>query len=213
MSTEAPVVLVTGGALRIGAEICRHLHRAGFRLALHFNRSELPAKALADEFNRARADSCALFGADLAQANAAQTLAGRVLDHFNQLDLLVNNASVYYKTPLQQSSEQDWDLLLAANLRAPWELCRQLAETLGHNAGAIVNILDAHADRGTPGYALYDMSKNGLQSLTRSLARELAPHVRVNAIAPGIILWPETRDEPLTTAQQDALLNTIPLCA
>lgn len=211
MSQERPVALVTGAAQRIGAEISRHLHRAGFQVALHFHRSDAQARALADEFNRDRAHSCEVFAADLSQTGAAKDLANRVLEQFQQLDLLVNNASLYYRTPLQQASEQDWEQLLSANLRAPWQLCRELGAALARQHGAIVNILDAQAERGTPGYALYDMSKNGLRSLTRSLARELAPLVRVNGVAPGMILWPETRDEPLSDSQKERLLKSIPL--
>ena len=214
MTDEAPtggLALVTGGALRIGAEICRTLHRAGFSIALHYRSSDTAARELAREFNESRADSCHLYRADLAQEADIAALCRSILDEHAGLDLLVNNASLYYRTGDDADEAHDWEQLIASNLRAPYQLIRQLQCALESRGGSVVNILDAHSGSAVPGYAVYDMTKNGLASLTRSLARELAPGVRVNGVAPGMILWPETRDKDLSDAEKQALLGDIPM--
>jgi pteridine reductase len=210
-SPQPPVALVTGGAQRIGAEICRRLHEAGYTLALHYRNSRDEAVQLAAAFNEQRPESCQIYGADLCEAIAVEQLCETVLADFGGLDLLVNNASLYYRTEAGSASPNDWNQLISGNLRAPFLLVRQLQEALTSRNGSIVNILDAHSHSAAPGYSVYDMTRSGLESLTRSLARELAPGVRVNGVAPGMILWPQTRDEPLGDAQQQALLDSIPM--
>jgi len=211
MTNQDPVALVTGAAHRIGAEICRQLHRAGYRIALHYFRSREAAEQLAGELNAHRADSCHLYGADLCDEVAVELLSSAVLADFGVIDLLVNNASLYFRTNPDSISPEDWAQLTTSNLRAPFLLVRYLQKSLAIRDGGVVNILDAHSLRAVPGYAVYDMTRSGLESLTRSQARELAPNVRVNAVAPGMILWPETRDAALTDEQKNTLLENIPM--
>lgn len=211
MSTDNPVALVTGGAHRIGAEICRTLHRIDYKLALHYHKSMDRAEELARELNAHRPDSCHIYGGDLCDEVAVELLSSAVLADFGGLDMLVNNASLYFRTPPDESNAKDWEQLTASNLRAPFLIVRYLQQALKERGGSVVNILDAHSHRAAPGYAVYDMTRSGLESLTRSLARELAPGVRVNGVAPGMILWPETRDASLSNEQKEALLELIPL--
>ncbi len=185
-----PVALVTGGAQRIGAAITRHLHARGYDLLIHYRRSRDEAEALARELNHVRADSARCLGADLLQDAAIAQLAEESLCAWQRLDLLVNNASSFYPTPLSQISAEDWHDLLGSNARAPLFLCRNLAPALCHQGGTIVNLIDVHARNGLAEYTPYIMAKAALAAMTRCLARELAPSVRVNGVAPGAILWP-----------------------
>jgi pteridine reductase len=200
--------LVTGGAKRIGAAICRSLHGAGFDIALHYGSSADHAHALRDELNGARADSCRSYRADLGDHDAVVGLAERVLGD-GGLSLLVNNASLYLQTPLDQPLSRHWQALLATNLEAPLLLSEALRGALAQDRGSIVNLLDAHSARPQRGYAIYDMTRNAMASLTRSLALELAPQVRVNGVAPGAIL-PAEGDHPLS-GDPAALVERIPL--
>ena len=201
-------VLVTGAARRIGAEIARTLHRAGYDIALHFRSSATAAGALSDELNAARNNSCRLYAADLADRRGVADLARAILAREPGLAALINNASSYEKRLLEDSHTADWDRQLDTNLYAPWLLCRELRPRLADNRGTILNIVDAHSGTHQPGYAVYDLSRNALRSLTLSMAREFAPAVRVNAVAPGVILWPE--DAGHHSKPADVLAN-IPL--
>ena len=189
---QGKVVLVTGGSRRVGAAICRRLHTAGALVAVHYLRSEQEALALQHELNQSRADSAAAFRADLLDLNALPDLVRAVIEKFGRLDALVNNASSFYPTPLAEVDGQQWDDLLGTNLKAPLFLARAAAVELGHRRGAIVNIADIHADRPLQGHLLYSVAKAGLVALTRALAQEMAPQVRVNAVSPGVIMWPES---------------------
>ncbi len=188
---EGKVVLVTGGAKRVGAAIGRRLHAAGASIALHYRSSREEAQALAAELNARRPHSASLVQADLLQAPDLPALVQKTVHHFGRLDALVNNASSFFPTPLDDISEAQWDDLIGTNLRAPLFLAQAAASELRRNHGAIVNIVDIHAERPMQGHLLYSVAKAGLAGLTRALAQELAPHVRVNAVAPGVILWPE----------------------
>ncbi|MFZ5503541.1 MAG: pteridine reductase [Pseudomonadota bacterium] len=188
---QGKVVLVTGGARRIGSAICRRLHAAGMSVAIHYRRSEPQALALQAELNTARADSAAVFQAELLDAAALPALVAAIIARFGRLDGLVNNASSFYATPLAEINEQQWHDLLGTNLKAPLLLAQAAASELCQRHGAIVNIADIHADRPMRAHLLYSTAKAGLVSLTKGLAQELAPQVRVNAIAPGVIVWPE----------------------
>jgi pteridine reductase len=188
---QGKVVLVTGGAKRVGAAICRRLHAAGAQLAVHYRSSEQEALALRDELNGLRPDSTAVFQADLLDLNALPQLAHKVIKKFGQMDALVNNASSFYATPLADIDEQQWHDLLGTNLKAPLFLAQAAATELRRRHGCIVNIADIHAERPMHGYLLYSVAKAGLVALTRGLAQEMAPQVRVNVIAPGVIAWPE----------------------
>jgi pteridine reductase len=188
---QGKVVLVTGGAKRVGAAICRRLHAAGAMLAVHYRSSVQQALELQDELNAKRPDSVAVFQTDLLDLNALPQLVHDVIEKFGRLDALVNNASSFYATPLQGIGERQWYDLLGTNLKAPLFLAQAAADELRRRHGAIVNIADIHAERPMQGHLLYSVAKAGLVALTKGLAQEMAPQVRVNAVAPGVIIWPE----------------------
>jgi len=185
------VAFITGGARRIGASIAKQLHQQGYNLVLHYNRSEDAAKQLAQALNALRPDSVKILQCDLNDTEQLATLGQRVINCWARLDLLVNNASAFYPTPLQTCTDEQWDELINSNLKAPFFLSKQLAESLKHSNGVIINLIDIHAQRALTGYPIYSIAKAGLQMMTISLAKELAPQVRVNGIAPGPIMWPE----------------------
>jgi len=185
------VVLITGGAKRVGAAISRRLHAAGANLMLHYRASAGEARLLQVELNHARAGSVALIQADILDIAKLPSLVEQTLATYGRLDALVNNASSFYPTPLGDITPAVWEDLIGTNLRAPLFLAQAAAPALRRAQGAIVNITDIHAERPLKNYVVYTAAKAGLAGLTRSLARELAPEVRVNAVAPGPILWPE----------------------
>ena len=191
MSEVRPVALVTGAARRIGAAIARRLHADGYDLALHCHRSVADMDALVAELDTARAGSVMALQADLVEFDRLPELVARAIGRFGRLDALVNNASAFFPTPIGHATPQQWDALFAANARAPFFLAQAAAPHLAAAGGAIVNLVDIHGERPLRGHALYGMSKAALIHLTRALALELAPRVRVNAVAPGAILWPE----------------------
>jgi pteridine reductase len=190
-SFSGKVVLVTGGAKRVGAAIARRLHREGAKLMLHYRGSEREAKSLRAELNAARPESVALVQADLLDTAGLPEIVKNTLGRFERLDALVNNASAFFPTPVGEMTPANWETLIGANLRAPLFLSQAAAPHLKKTGGAIVNITDIHADRPLKSYVIYSIAKTGLVGLTRSLARELAPEVRVNGVAPGAIVWPE----------------------
>jgi pteridine reductase len=189
---QGKAILVTGGAKRVGAAICRRLHAAGARIAIHYRSSEQEALVLRDELNARRADSASVFQADLLDLNALPQLVHSIIKKFGRLDALVNNASSFYATPLADVDEHQWHDLLGTNLKAPLFLAQVAADELRRRHGCIVNIADIHAERPMHGHLLYSVAKAGLVALTRGLAQEMAPQVRVNAVAPGVIVWPES---------------------
>ncbi len=188
---QGKVVLVTGGAKRVGAAICRRLHGAGAAVAVHYRASRDEALALVAELNGLRAGSAAPVQADLLQGQDLHKLVQQTIHRFGRLDALVNNASSFFAQPLSEITNDHWDDLIGTNLKAPLFLAQAAASELRRNHGAIVNIVDIHAERPMHGHLLYSVAKTGLSGLTRALAQELAPFVRVNAVAPGVILWPE----------------------
>lgn len=197
----AKTALVTGAAQRIGAEICRHLHAAGFSIALHYRRSATAAQALANDLNSQRPDSCRLYQADLTDRNQVSQLAQAVLaDTQGELAALVNNASGFRPTPFAGCSESSFDSMVNSNLKGPFFLTQALLPGLRHSGGCVVNIIDVHAERPLNEFSAYCAGKAGLASLTRSLALELAPDIRVNGVAPGAILWP---DDKVAYSDQD----------
>ncbi|SIQ02096.1 pteridine reductase [Marinobacterium stanieri] len=208
MST-APRALITGAARRIGACIARRLHQQGYDLILHYRQSSTDAEQLRDELNRQRADSCICLQADLNDMQAVEQLAQAVRQQ-GPLSLLVNNASTFYPTPLQQAAQSDWDQLINSNLRGPFFLSSALATLLEASGGSIVNLVDVHAEKGLGGYPIYSIAKAGVKMMTLSLARELAPAVRVNGVSPGAILWPEA-DAEMDDAARQAILDKVPL--
>ena len=186
-----PVALITGAARRLGAETARTLHGRGMRVIIHCRNSRKEAGKLADELNALRADSACVMQADLDKPDQVRILANMAIQQWRRLDLLVNNASSFYATPIGKSSDEDWTRLLHSNLRAPYILTEALAPTLAKYKGSIVNIVDVYAEKPLAEHSLYCIAKAGLAMLTRSSARELGPHVRVNGVSPGPILWPE----------------------
>jgi pteridine reductase len=189
---QGKVILVTGGAKRVGAAICRRLHAAGASIAIHYRSSDQEALALQQRLNDLRPKSAAVFQADLLDLQALPQLVHKVVKQFGQLDALVNNASSFYATLLADINQSQWHDLLGTNLKAPLFLAQAAAAELRRRHGCIVNITDIHAERPMHGHLLYSVAKAGLVALTKGLAQEMAPQVRVNAVAPGVIVWPET---------------------
>ncbi len=189
--------LVTGAARRIGAEITRTLHEAGANVVLHYRRSAGEAEALAASLNAVRAGSAVTVQADLLETARLPGLITETVAAFGRLDLLVNNASTFYPTPIGAIDERQWDDLVGSNLKAPLFLAQAAAGELAHSKGLIVNLVDIHGLRPLKRYPVYSVAKAGLIMLTRSLARELAPDVRVNAVAPGPVMWPQDVDSEL----------------
>ena len=184
-------VLVTGGAKRIGAAIVRRLHAAGANVVIHFRGSEAAARAIVVELNAQRAESAALAQADLTQTQLLEGLVADATRAWGRLDALVNNASTFYPTAVGRIDEAAWDELMGSNLKAPLFLSQAAAPELRRRCGSIVNVIDIHACFPMKGHVVYNLAKAGLAMLTRSLARELAPEVRVNGVSPGTIMWPE----------------------
>ena len=207
-SLSGKVVLVTGGAKRVGAAIVRRLHREGADVMLHYRGSEREANALRSELNAARENSVALVQADLLDLAGLAEIVRNAVNRFDRLDALVNNASAFFPTPVGEMTQATWESLIGTNLRAPLFLSQAAAPHLKKTNGAIVNITDIHAERPLKNYVIYSIAKAGLAGLTRSLARELGPEVRVNGVAPGPIAWPEdgSFDE---VARQRVISNTI----
>ncbi|CAB1370934.1 pteridine reductase [Denitratisoma oestradiolicum] len=192
---STPVVLVTGAARRVGAAISRELHGTGARLVLHYRRSADEALALAGELNQLRPNSACTVQADLCDVPALERVVAETVARYGRLDGLVNNASSFFPTPMGSIDQENWHELMGSNLQGPLFLAQAAAPHLRATGGAIVNITDIHAERPLKGYPLYSASKAGLLGLTRALAIELAPRVRVNAVAPGAIAWPESGDD------------------
>jgi pteridine reductase len=188
---SAKTILITGGSKRVGAAIARMMHGTGANLMIHYRSSANEARALQDELNTLRPDSVALIQADLLDIAVLPSLVSQTIATFGGLDALVNNASSFYPTAVGDITEKDWVDLMGTNLKAPMFLSQAAANELRRRHGCIVNITDIHADRPMKNYLVYSVAKAGLVGLTKSLARELAPEVRVNGVAPGPIMWPE----------------------
>ena len=206
---EGRIVLITGGAIRVGAAICRRLHAEGANLMLHYRASAGEARLLQAELNHVRPESVALIQADLLDLNKLPAIVDQTLQTFGRLDALVNNASSFFPTPVGDITAQAWDDLVGTNLRAPLFLSQAAAPALKKTQGAIVNIADIHAERPLKNFVVYSIAKAGLLGMTRSLARELAPEVRVNAIAPGPILWPD--DAAFDELSRQRIISHTPL--
>jgi pteridine reductase len=206
---KGKTAIVTGAARRIGAAIARRLHASGANVLLHYRGDEAAAASLEAELNAARAKSASKVKADLLAPIAPRSLISAALERFGRIDLLVNNASTFYPTAVGSIEAGHWDELIGSNLRAPLFLAQEAATELKKNGGAIVNLADIHGDRPLKGYLVYSVAKAGLAALTRALAIELAPEVRVNGIAPGAIAWPE--DGQLESAERDRIVATTPL--
>jgi len=189
---QGKTVLVTGGAKRVGAAIVRRLHAAGANVAIHCRTSLYEALALRAELNDRRPDSACVVQAELLDTASLPGMVNEVIKQFGHLDALVNNASSFYPTPLEEVSESQWADLIGTNLKAPLFLAQAATPELRRRHGCIVNIVDIHAELPMHGHLLYNIAKSGLAGMTRALAQELAPQIRVNGIAPGVNLWPES---------------------
>ena len=205
---EGRVALVTGAARRVGAHIATELHAAGADVAIHYRHSARDAEALVARLNGQRPDSAAAFQADLLDTAAIPALVTAVSGWRGGLDILVNNASTFYPTPLGEITEADWDDLVGSNLKAPLFLSQAAASSLRERRGSIVNIVDIHAQRPLRDHLVYGPAKAGLAMLTRALAKDMAPEVRVNGVSPGAILWPEGGMSEETKA---LILDQVPL--
>lgn len=204
---DGQVVLVTGAAKRVGAALARGFHREGARVAIHYHRSQSQARQLCSELNAVRADSAIALEANLLDAAAPSGVVEGAIQAFGKLDVLINNASTFYPTPLETITLAQWDDLIGTNLRAPLFLAQAAARPLRQTRGLIVNLIDIHGQRPLPNHPIYSTAKAGLAMLTRSLARELAPEVRVNGISPGPILWPEAGIDP--ALQEEIVSRTL----
>ncbi len=190
-SLQNKIVLITGGAKRVGASICRLLHANGANLMIHYRSSVNEARALQAELNLQRPNSVAIIQGDLLNLSVLPSLVQETIKHFGKLDVLINNASSYYPTEIGDIQEEQWQDLMGSNLKAPLFLSQAAAVELRKQQGCIINITDMHVERPKKGYIVYSVAKAGLVTLTKSLAHELSPEVRVNAVAPGPVMWPE----------------------
>ena len=211
MNTIAPtpslagkVALITGGAKRLGNAIAHALHQQGAQLVIHYRSSQTAAETLVAELNARRADSAIATYCNLLDTQALPQLIDTTIKRFSCLDILINNASSFYPTPMGSISEQHWDDLLGSNLKAPLFLAQAAAPQLRVTQGLILNMVDIHAQRPLPNYTVYCLAKAGLITLTKSLARELGPDIRVNGIAPGPVLWPE---QPMDAGLQQEIIS------
>ena len=212
--SENKVALVTGSARRIGASIVSKFHSEGFDVIVHARSSTDAAQELIEKMNSIRANSANLVLANLTETEKVEELPQQALQCFGRIDVLVNNASAFYPTPIQGATQNDWDELFSSNVRAAYFLCQELADELINNEGAIVNIVDTHADNPLPNHSIYNMAKAALKTMTKSLAKDLGPNVRVNGVSPGAILWPtplENEDVPEIIQAREKIVKGIPL--
>ena len=202
-------IFLTGGAKRIGKTTCKHFHDEGFNIIFHYNTSDKEANEIKESLNSIRKDSCFVVQADFNDKSSIERLAEGVAEITDELAVLINNASSFYPTPIEQASQNEWDDLMATNATTPLFLTQALLPFLKKAKGCVINISDTLAPSGIKNFSLYSGAKSALEGITKSLAKELAPDIRVNAISPGAILWPE--DEDLTEEQQKERLSKVPL--
>ncbi len=207
MAKPQKIALITGAARRIGADIARTLHDAGYGIVLHYHQSEDVAVNLTKTLNNLRPDSAWMIKADFQSMDDVDSLIKQTLDVTNRLDVLVNNASEFYSTPMSTTTEQQWDEMMNCNLKAPFFLSQAAKPALEKTMGCIVNIVDIYAKSSLIDFPVYSISKSGLYGLTQSLAKEMAPVIRVNGVSPGVILWPENE----VNNQQEEIIKLIPL--
>ncbi len=198
--------LITGGAVRIGAQIVKTLHENNYRVLVHCHQSKKNAQILCNELNTKISNSAEIVCTDLKSLSNIEKLSSKI----ESIDLLINNASVFYPTPLPQTKHEDWDNLINVNLKAPYFLSTLLSNKLSSRNGSIINIVDIHSERPLRNHPIYSISKAGLKMLTLSLAKELAPNVRVNGISPGSIIWPQTKGS-ISDNQKKIMLDRVAL--
>ena len=203
------VILITGGAKRVGASICRLLHAEGASLMIHYRSSTSEARALQAELNLQRANSVTIIQGDLLNLATLPNLVQETVKNFGRLDVLINNASSYYPTEIGEINDEQWEDLTGSNLKAPLFLSQAAAPELRKHNGCIINITDMHVERPKKGYIVYSVAKAGLVTLTKSLAHELSPEVRVNAVAPGPVMWPEDNPQFDEVYRQRVISQTL----
>ncbi|MGE3921155.1 MAG: pteridine reductase [Gammaproteobacteria bacterium] len=201
--------LITGGCKRIGKDITKTLHHAGYNVVIHYRQSETEALALQNELNNLRENSAWVVQAELGSISQIQQMFDKVITYCGSLDVLVNNASSFYPTPIETATESTWDDLLNSNMKGPYFLMQTAIPEFKKNNGVIINILDIHANKPQRHFSIYSAAKAGLLSLTKSFANELAPNIRVNAVAPGSILWPTSAE--VNAEKKARILSQIPL--
>lgn len=206
---QGKAILITGGAKRVGAAICRKLHAQGANLIVHYRSSIKEAQKLQSDLNNIRPGSVTLVQADLLEITLLSDFVDKAVERFGRLDVVINNASSFFPTPLGECTTEVWDDLVGSNLMAPLFLSQAAAPYLKLQQGCIVNIIDIHADRPLKNYVIYNSAKGGLVSLTKSLALELAPEIRVNGVSPGPILWPENGEWRDDAARQHIISRTL----
>ena len=199
-------IFITGGAIRIGNAICEKFHEEGFNIICHYNSSAKYADELSEKFNSIRNNSCKTIQFDLNKIDEYPIFIEKVRSFYNSIDVLINNASAFYSTPLKDYQERDWEILHNSNLRGPFLISSLLKDNIKEDKGCIINITDAMVIRGMKDYSIYSTAKGGLETLTKSLARDLAPEITVNAVAPGAILLPSDG-----SSNEELLLSKIPL--
>lgn len=206
---KGKVILITGGAKRVGAAICRLLHANGAQLMIHYRSSTSEARALQAELNLKRPNSAAIIQGDLLNLAVLPSIVQETIKHFGKLDVLINNASSYYATEIGEIDDDQWEDLVGSNLKAPLFLSQAAAPELRKQLGCIINITDMHVERPKKGYIVYSVAKAGLVTLTKSLAHELSPEVRVNAVAPGPVMWPEDNPQFDEVYRQRVISQTL----
>ena len=202
-------ILITGAAQRIGKELALSFFNKGWDIIIHFNSSKVEAENLADKMNSERSNSATIVQANLDNPDDITKLVKRTLSKNSRIDALINNASTFYPTPIGTFSEENWNALMGSNLKAPLFLIQSFHKELEKNQGFIINITDINVDKALINHSIYLAAKSGLQTLTKSLAKELAPNVRVNAIAPGAILEPPNTQ--WTTEQKNNIIQAVPM--
>lgn len=206
---ENKSALITGGATRIGAAICKTLHEKGYTIFLHYGQSHEHAKTIQENLNNTRADSCFILSQDLAQQDAIDNIIAWITSHTASLSLLVNNASVFFPTPWSQATPQEWNTVFNINAQVPMFLSQACLPLLQNEKGSsVINMIDIHAQRSLENHPIYSASKAALKSLTQSFAKDLGQSVRCNGISPGAILWPE---QDLTNAAKQDILDKVPM--
>jgi len=203
-----PAALITGASRRLGAAIAHRLHQDGFNICIHYHRSEQAAEQLADKLNASREDSATCLSADLSDPEAVQMLAQKVLEYWKGINVLINNASAFYPRDVGSVTDNDWQQLMDSNVKGAFFLSQALAPELKKHQGCIVNMVDIHSERPLKHYPVYSMAKAALAMMTKSLAKELAPDIRVNGVSPGAILWP---DHEVSEDAKQRIIEKIPL--
>lgn len=210
MNTQTKVVLITGAAKRVGKIIAHYLHQQGLQIVIHFHHSQQDAEILCSELNQIRSNSAHCLAANLGNFSELSDLIEQASSIWGRLDILINNASTFFQTPLIDANEPQWFELIDVNLKAPLFLSQAAIPYLKKNKGCIINISDIHASLPLKGYPIYSIAKAGLNMLTKSLAKELGPDIRVNAIAPGVLLWPSD-DSVENDALQKEIISRVAL--